>query len=138
MAVNDSDSSNLPHPDPGLRNLELEILTIRSLLIKMREKPARPSALWEEFISDEDIAALQSWATKIHSRKASGDNSPWDDSYWQKLFSPEGVLQARLMQESSILQPKQKRIVVCRRRNRRLQKVWLGPKLWDIPIWIVR
>ena len=98
---------------------EFEIQKICELFLKMCERLDDKAALMQEFMPDEMIALTS------HVRRI-------------PVISSEPILQERLIQKSGIGLFQQKRSVVCHRRNRRLQKVWLGPKLWDIPIWIVR
>ncbi|MGF1524198.1 MAG: hypothetical protein ACFBSF_17910 [Leptolyngbyaceae cyanobacterium] len=98
---------------------EFEIQKIRELFIKMYERLDNKAALMQEFMPEEMIALTS------HVRRI-------------PVISSESILQERLIQKSGMGLFQQKRSIVCCRRNRRLQKVWLGPKLWDIPIWIVR
>ena len=98
---------------------EFEIQKICELFIKMCERLDDKAALMQEFMPDEMIPLTSQAEHRL-------------------IISSESILQERLMQKVGMGRFQQKRSVVCRRRNRRLQKVWLGPKLWDIPIWIVR
>lgn len=98
---------------------EFEIQKICELFIKMCERLDDKAALMQEFMPDE-MMTLTSHAERM------------------PIISSESISQERLMQKVGRCRFQQKRSVVCRCRNRRLQKVWLGQKVWDIPIWIVR
>ncbi|MEM9137807.1 MAG: hypothetical protein AAGB01_10725 [Cyanobacteria bacterium P01_F01_bin.42] len=98
---------------------EFEIQKICELFIKMCERLDDKAALMQEFMPDEMIALTSQAEHRL-------------------LISSDSIPQERLMQKVGVGRFQQNQSVICRRRNRRLQKVWLGQKLWDIPIWIVR